>query len=42
MDGAYTLANGHSVIATPVYHHPSAAFSWEYCYRVFQAMGIMS
>lgn len=39
--GTYTLANGHDVIATPVYHHPSAGFSWEYCYRVFQAMGLV-
>lgn len=39
--GTYTLSNGHKVITTPVYHHPSASFSWEYCYRVFKEMGIL-
>lgn len=39
--GNYTLSNGHKVITTPVYHHPSASFSWEYCYRVFQQMGLV-
>ena len=36
--GAYILKNGHKVITTPVYHHPSAGFSWEYCYRVLKEM----
>ena len=39
--GTYTLSNGHKVITTPVYHHPSASFSWEYCHRVFQQMGLV-
>ncbi len=39
--GKYILENGKEVFTTPVYHHPSAGFSWEYCYRVFKEMKIV-
>ena len=40
--GTYALQNSHEVLATPVYHHPSAGFSWDYCWRVFKELGIVS
>ena len=39
--GTYMTPNGHKVITTPVYHHPSTSFDWDYCYRVLKKIGIV-